>query len=98
MGYDEGNVVDILERLYALAVTSKEQGAPQIGECAKDAAETIMLLQGEIAELEAEYEEKYELTNELVLAIKQYVVNAEGDPVLGPAIKQWIRVVRYESG
>ena len=98
MGYDEGNVVDILARLYARAVTRKAQGAPNRGECAKDAAEAIMLLQGEIAELEAEYEEKYELTTELVKAIKQYVVNAEGDPVLGPAIKQWIRVVRYEGG
>ena len=98
MGYDEEHVVDILESLYALAVTGKEQGAPKVGLCAKDAAETIMLLQGEIEELRAEYEEKYELTTELVKAIKQYVVNAEGDPVLGPAIKQWIRVVRYESG
>ena len=98
MDYDEDYVVDILERLYALAVTGKEQGALQVGKCAKDAAETIMLLQGEIENLRAEYEEKYELTNELVLAIKQYVVNAEGDPVLGPAIKQWIRVVRYEGG
>jgi|TARA_B110001454_G_C12576741_1_gene374280 hypothetical protein len=98
MDHDEHDDADILNRLYALAVTSKEQGAPQIGECAKDAAEAIMLLQGEVASLQAEYEEKYELTNELVLAIKQYVTNAEGDPVLGPAINQWIRVVRYESG
>ena len=91
-------VTDTLERLYALALTGKEQGAPKIAVCARDAAETIMLLQAEIASLQAEYEEKYELTTELVKAIKQYVVNAEGDPVLGPAIKQWIRVVRYESG
>ena len=98
MGYDEDNVVEVLERLYALAYTGKEKGAPKIGLCARDAAETIMLLQGEIESLQAEYEEKYELTNELVRAIKQYVENAEGDPVLGPAINQWIRVVRYEGG
>ena len=96
MGYNEDNVVDILERLYALAVTSKEQGAPQIGECAKDAAETIMLLQGEIADKETEYQERYDLTTELVQAIRSYVVNAEEDPVLGPAISEWIRIVRYE--
>ena len=32
-----------------------------------------------------------------VVALKQYVVNAEGDPVLGPAIKQWVRLVRYDG-
>ena len=37
------------------------------------------------------------LTTDLVVALKQYVVNAEGDPVLGPAIKQWVRLVRYDG-
>ena len=85
-----------LERLYALAVTGQEQGAPKVALCARDAAETIMLLQGEIAEKEAEYQEKYNLTTELVQALRMYVANAEEDPVLGPSISEWIRLVRYE--
>jgi hypothetical protein len=93
----EDNVVtDTLERLYALALTGKEQGAPKVALCARDAAETIMLLQGEIADKETEYQERYDLTTELVQAIRSYVVNAEEDPVLGPAISEWIRIVRYE--
>ena len=55
-----------------------------------------MLLQGEIAEKEAEYQERYDLTTELVQALRMYVANAEEDPVLGPAISEWIRLVRYE--
>ena len=89
-------VSDTLERLYALAVTGQQQGAPKIALCARDAAETIMLLQGEIAEKEAEYQEKYNLTTELVQALRMYVANAEEDPVLGPSISKWIRLVRYE--
>ena len=93
----EDNVVtDTLERLYALVLSGKEQGAPKVALCARDAAETIMLLQGEIADKEAEYQERYDLTTELVQAIRSYVVNAEEDPVLGPAISEWIRLVRYE--
>ena len=56
-----------------------------------------MLLQAEIKDMKAEYEERYQLTTDLVVALKQYVVNAEGDPVLGPAIKQWVRLVRYDG-
>lgn len=94
----EDNVVtDTLERLYALALTGKEQGAPEVALCARDAAETIMLLQGKVADMEAEYEERYQLTTDLVVALKQYVVDAEGDPVLGPAIKEWVRLVRYDE-
>ena len=93
---EDSVVSDTLERLYALAVTGQEQGAPKIALCARDAAETIMLLQGEIAEKEAEYQERYDLTTELVQALRMYVANAEEDPVLGPAISEWIRLVRYE--
>ena len=93
---DDSVVSDTLERLYALAVTGQEQGAPKVALCARDAAETIMLLQGEIAEKEAEYQEKYNLTTELVQALRMYVANAEEDPVLGPSISEWIRLVRYE--
>lgn len=93
---EDSVVSDTLERLYALAVTGQEQGAPKVALCARDAAETIMLLQGEIAEMEAEYKEKYSLTTELVQALRTYVANAEEDPVLGPAISRWVRLVRYE--
>ncbi|SVD42863.1 uncharacterized protein METZ01_LOCUS395717 [marine metagenome] len=93
---EDSVVSDTLERLYALAVTGQEQGAPKVALCARDAAETIMLLQGEIAEKEAEYQEKYNLTTELVQALRMYVANAEEDPVLGPSISEWIRLVRYE--
>ena len=93
---EDNTVTDTLERLYALAVTGQEQGAPKIALCARDAAETIMLLQGEIAEKEAAYQERYDLTTELVQALRMYVANAEEDPVLGPAISEWIRLVRYE--
>ena len=90
-------VTDTLERLYSLAVTGQDQDAPQEALCARDAAETIMLLQAEIKEMKVEYEERYQLTTDLVVALKQYVVNAEGDPVLGPAIKEWVRLVRYDG-
>ena len=93
---EDSVVSDTLERLYALAVTGQEQGAPKVALCARDAAETSMLLQGEIAEKEAEYQEKYNLTTELVQALRMYVANAEEDPVLGPSISEWIRLVRYE--
>ena len=93
---EDSVVSDTLERLYALVVTGQEQGAPKVALCARDAAETIMLLQGEIAEKEAEYQEKYNLTTELVQALRMYVANAEEDPVLGPSISEWIRLVRYE--
>jgi hypothetical protein len=93
---EDSVVTDTLERLYALAVTGQEQGAPKVALCARDAAETIMLLQGKVAEMEAEHQEKYDLTTELVQALRMYVANAEEDPVLGPTISEWIRLVRYE--
>ena len=93
---EDSVVSDTLERLYALAVTGQEQGAPKVALCARDAAAPIMLLQGESAEQEAEYQEKYNLTTELVQALRMYVANAEEDPVLGPSISEWIRLVRYE--
>lgn len=88
---------DMLERLYGLAHTAQQQGAEKIHHATRDAAETIMLLQAEIKNMKIEYDERYQLTTDLVVALKQYVVNAEGDPVLGPAIKQWVRLVRYDG-
>ena len=90
-------VDDTLSRLYHLAHTAQQQGADKVHHATRDAAETIMLLQAEIKDMKAEYEERYQLTTDLVVALKQYVVNAEGDPVLGPAIKQWVRLVRYDG-
>ena len=55
-----------------------------------------MLLQGKVTEMKAEYQERYDLTTELVQALRMYVANAEEDPVLGPAISEWVRLVRYE--
>ena len=93
----EDDVVDdTLSRLYHLAHTAQQQGAEKVHHTTRDAAETIMLLQGKVTDMQAEYQERYDLTTELVQAIRSYVVNAEEDPVLGPAISEWIRIVRYE--
>lgn len=93
---DDTVVEDTLSRLYELAHTAQQQGAEKVHHTTRDAAETIMLLQGKVTDMQAEYQERYDLTTELVLAIRSYVVNAEEDPVLGPAISEWIRIVRYE--
>ena len=93
----EDDVVDdTLSRLYHLAHTAQQQGADKIHHTTRDAAETIMLLQGKVTEMKAEYQERYDLTTELVQALRMYVANAEEDPVLGPAISEWVRLVRYE--
>jgi hypothetical protein len=93
---DDTVVEDTLSRLYELAHTAQQQGAEKVHHTTRDAAETIMLLQGKVTDMQAEYQERYDLTTELVQAIRSYVVNAEEDPVLGPAISEWIRIVRYE--
>lgn len=93
---DDTVVEDTLSRLYELAHTAQQQGAEKVHHTTRDAAETIMLLQGKVTDMQAEYQERYDLTTELVLAIRSYVVNAEEDPVLGPSISEWIRLVRYE--
>jgi hypothetical protein len=93
---DDTVVEDTLSRLYELAHTAQQQGAEKVHHTTRDAAETIMLLQGKVTDMQVEYQERYDLTTELVQAIRSYVVNAEEDPVLGPAISEWIRIVRYE--
>ena len=94
----EDDVVDVtLSRLYHLAHTAQQQGAEKVHHATRDAAETILLLQAQVKDMRAEYEERYQLATDLVVALKQYVVNAEGDPLLGPPVREWARLVRYEE-
>ena len=90
-------VDDTLSRLYHLAHTAQQQGADKIHHATRDAAETIMLLQAEIKDMRAEYEERYDLTTTLVKALHTYVTDVEDDPLLGPPVREWVRLVRYEG-
>jgi hypothetical protein len=56
-----------------------------------------MLLQAEINDMRAEYKERYDLTTTLVKALHTYVKNVEDDPLLGPPVREWVRLVRYEG-
>ena len=93
---EDAVVDDTLTRLYDLATTAQQQGAEKIHHTTRDAAETIMLLQAQIRDIEAEYKERYGLTTTLVKALHTYVKNVEDDPLLGPPVREWIRLVRYE--
>ena len=94
----EDDVVDdTLSRLYDLAHTAQQQGAEKIHHTTRDAAETIMLLQAEIKDMRAEYEERYDLTTSVVKALHTYVKDVENDPLLGPPVREWARLVRYEE-
>ena len=84
---------DILVTLYALMQACKQQGAPRVAVAVKAAVEEIMLLRGELDTLKDEYIEGVELTNELVRSLRTYIANADDDPVLGAAIREWARVV-----
>ncbi len=93
---EDSVVDDTLSRLYHLSHTAQQQGADKIHHTTRDAAETIMLLQAQIKDMKAEYEEKYDLTTSVVKALHTYVKNVEDDPILGPPVKEWVRLVRYE--
>lgn len=93
---EDSVVNDTLSRLYHLSHTAQQQGADKIHHTTRDAAETIMLLQAQIKDMKAEYEEKYDLTTSVVKALHTYVKNVEDDPILGPPVKEWVRLVRYE--
>ena len=56
-----------------------------------------MLLQAEIRDMRAEYAEKYDLTTSVVKALHTYVKDVEDDPILGPPVREWVRLVRYEE-
>ncbi len=93
---EDSVVDDTLSRLYHLSHTAQQQGADKIHHTTRDAAETIMLLQAQIKDMKAEYEERYDLTTSVVKALHTYVKNVEDDPILGPPVKEWVRLVRYE--
>jgi hypothetical protein len=59
---EDSVVDDTLSRLYHLSHTAQQQGADKIHHTTRDAAETIMLLQAQIKDMKAEYEERYDLT------------------------------------
>ena len=88
---------DILVTLYALMQACRTQGAPRVATAVKAAVEEIMLLRGELDTLRDEYIEGVELTDELVSSLRTYVTNVEDDPVLGPAVKEWVRVVKVSE-
>ncbi len=94
---DEVGEVDVLVILYAVMKACKEKGAPRIGAAVRQGVEEIMLLRGELEELRADYVEGMELTDELVNSLRAYVTNVEDDPVLGPAVKEWVRVVKVSE-
>ncbi len=93
---EDSAVNDTLSRLYHLSHTAQQQGADKIHHTTRDAAETIMLLQAQIKDMKTEYEERYDLTTSVVKALHTYVKNVEDDPILGPPVKEWVRLVRYE--
>lgn len=96
-GWEEMGEVDVLVTLYAVMKACKEQGAPRIGAAVRSGVEEIMELRGELDSLRAEYVEGMELTDELVSSLRTYVANVEDDPVLGPAVREWVRVVKVSE-
>jgi hypothetical protein len=94
---EDSVVDDTLSRLYELSHTAQQQGAEKVHHTTRDAAETIMLLQAEIRDMRAEYAEKYDLTTSVVKALHTYVKDVEDDPILGPPVREWVRLVRYEE-
>jgi len=89
--------VDVLVTLYGVMKACNEQGAPRVGAAVREGVEEIMLLRGELDTLRAEYVEGMELTDELVNSLRTYVTNVEDDPVLGPAVREWVRVVKADD-
>jgi hypothetical protein len=91
---EELGEVDVLITLYALIKACQEQGAPRVANAVKAGVEEIMWLRGELDTLKDDFIEGVELTDELVAGLRTYIANVDDDPVLGPAIKKWARVVR----